>query len=154
MNSRPKYWTEDESIIVDSHTYEMKYVHKYIKRCVKGTSADVKTIKIRHGLLNAGYSGLSIFDEKTIYINAYEREYIKELYLAVFHEIFHFFFRDGDDQRNKPLDKDDFTDRRAEKSAKNMLKWYTENPKYFREIKLILNRLPIETISNEEKEDL
>jgi Zn-dependent peptidase ImmA (M78 family) len=149
---RPKTWSADEALTISSSKYDLKRVHSYIKRCVKGTSSDVKVVKIRRGFREkTGNLGLSAFDEKTIYLEALEDE--RELYITLLHEVFHYFFHD-EKQYQDSEEIDEHVENRAEISAINMYNWYMENPKKFREVKKIFEKLKTKKITIKEKEEL
>lgn len=136
----------------------MEKIHRYIKRCLKGTSADVKLIKIRKGMLRRGLLGLAEFESKTLYLD-YNRDNRNEFfYLTLFHEIAHFFFKDYLDNREPEEsninEENDVTELRAEKSAKHILKWYFNNPDKLKELNEIIYKIPTKKLTKLEKEDI
>jgi hypothetical protein len=149
MLKRPKTWSRKKDIFITEGSYDMEIVHKYVKRCLKGTSADVKKIKIRTGLIKEGYLGLSVFEKKEIWLDNIKDSIT--FYITLFHEIFHNYFRDyGDERKNRP--EDDFIEFRAEKSAVNMLKWYVDNLDKLEEIKYLVAKLEIKDLTQVEKD--
>jgi len=149
MFKRPKRWNRKKDIFISEGSHDMDVVHKYIKMCVKGTSADVKKIKIRTGLEKEGYLGLCIFEKKEIWLDNIKDDIT--FYITLFHEIFHNYFRDYQDERKDRPD-DDFIEFRAEKSAVNMLKWYIDNLEKFEDIQYLVAKLEIKDLTQVEKD--
>ena len=146
MLTRPTRWSRDKNIFITERKYDMEILHRYIKRCIKGTSADVKHVKVMNGLLDEGYYGICIFDRKEIWVDSLECGVT--FYVTLLHEIFHYYFRDYDDNREN-IPKEDFVEFRVEKSATNMLKWYIviETLKNVKQIE-------VQNLSQEEKDEL
>jgi Zn-dependent peptidase ImmA (M78 family) len=156
---RPKKWSVDENIYVTEKRYDMFKLHRFIKRCLKGTNGDIKKILIRKDLLKEGYHGLVLFEQKIILIDQHKDNQVM-LLLTVLHEIFHAYFRDYDDNR---VERDEMTfddyqndviEQRAEKSAINMLKWYIDNLNKLQEILELLVGIPIKKLTKSEKESI
>ena len=150
---RPKRWTSKEGLFVCEKKYDMLKLHRFIKRCVKGTSASVRKFVIKKNLLEHGYLGLAIFHEEEIMIQ--ENESQIDFLTTLLHEVFHFYFRDGDDDRDYGVvDSDDPIEIRAEKSARNMLKWYIDNEKRLLELLQLLKATKSRKLTKKERENL
>lgn len=145
---RPNRWIRSDKITISEDKYDMVKVHRFVKRSIRGTSSEIKKIKIIKNLILEGYHGLALFDKKTILLNDEDNIILK--YVTLFHEIFHFYFRDYDDNRKIEHENqlDDFKERRAEKSAVNMLLWYVKNHELFMEIQIEVAKIKKEKLTN------
>jgi hypothetical protein len=152
---RPRTWTASLKVIVTEQTYDMLKLHRMVKRCIKGTSAEVKKVEIRSGLIEeTGLRGLAFFDKKTILVDEHNGNQI-QLLLSILHEIFHYYFRDYNDYRATHVHDDvDPIEIRAETSARNMLKWYIENEKQLHEVINLISKIEIKKLTSMEKEEL
>ncbi len=156
---RPKKWSSNKNIYVTEKKYDMNKLHKFIKRCLKGTSADIKKVLIRKKLVDEGYLGLALFEHKAIMIDHQNGNQIMIL-LTILHEIFHYYFRDCDDTRTNVEYKtireyeNDVVEQRAEKSAVNMLKWYLDHLGQLEEIVNLINKTPVKKLTNSEKDGI
>ena len=135
---RPLKWTNDTTLTVTPKTYGMGWLHRFICDSILGKN-EIKQVKLIQDFLKlTGHSGMAVFDEHIIYV-AYD-VVLEERYIALFHEIFHYYFRDYDGAPNET---------RAENSAQNLLKWYKGN-KSFYEFKCLFNEIEVGYLTNEE----
>lgn len=127
--------------------YDMVYVHKCLLNFTyKKTELD-KVILKKNLFETSGLYGIAVFDKKEVFVDSELKE--DELYTTILHELFHYFFRDQDDDRvNHPSNPErDRVERRAENSALNMLNWYSTNDKYYQEFLTFVNSLPVRRLS-------
>lgn len=136
---RPVKWSNEVGLTVTPQSYNMRWVHRFICRSIEYKN-EIKIIKIKQDLLKlTKHSGMAIYDEYKIYIAQDVELDIK--YIALFHEIFHYYFKDYDGSA---------VEQRAENSARNVLKWYRDNEREFTEFKQLFERIEVDFITDEE----
>jgi len=155
---RPKSWTPSEELTIHPVNYKMGWVHRFICKSIKGSS-EIKNITIKKRMRElTGYCGFCLFENDAIIIAQDITE--REQYISIFHEIFHYYFRDYydnriDEERNGINDeKKDSVEERAENSALNLLQWYLTNSLKFKEFNYLFNKIQVSMLTKQELKDL
>jgi Zn-dependent peptidase ImmA (M78 family) len=139
---RPTCWVHDERLTLNAElsNYNPKTIHTFFMTqlsCIGevGNICTVKHLEEKAGLSAQWCSDLDLIvvESSLLGNNRYE---------TVMHELFHVFFRDGDDTRLRLIynPKRDPIERRADTSAINMLSWYRANKSYYSDFKLTFEK--------------
>jgi len=156
MFSRPAKWVNDETLMIKEKRYDMFKMHKFIIECLSGVEK-IDKIVFKKGLRRkTGDLALYIPENDMIFIdNSLSR---RKRIISLLHELFHYFFRDEDDdrERTQTSQKKDPIERRAENSAINMLQWYKkkENIRFFGIFMDLFDVIPTEKLTQHDLENL
>lgn len=146
---RPNKFLNTEKNTIVQGKCRLAWVHKYIIKSIYGHT-DVGIMHFKETLLaDTHLHGICLFDIDEIYVAKDQSQ--TELYLSVLHEIFHYYFRDYQDDSWGHYEND-VVEQRAENSAKNMLQWYYKKDYEFDVFKEALTKIKISKLTNEDKE--
>jgi hypothetical protein len=152
--NRPNKWVCDEKLVVDPSNYKMVCVHNYIKKILLQHTNEIEKIELVKGLHKiARFYGVCLFEKKKILVATEVSE--QDFLISILHEIFHVYFHDDYDDRNIKINPSkDPVEKRVEKSARNMLKWYRKNKDKYYEFKYLISRLKKRKLTSKDLEEL